>query len=112
MSWDEAHIGYWCRFTRTGSYNHNFWRLLQSPYYKKHISLKHDGNSDGVISLESNVAETISVYPDTERVLRRYGLYCAMCASAPMESIGQAASKHGVNSMLLNRLLADINRCV
>ena len=110
MSWDEAHIGYWCQFSRTGAYNHNFWRLLQSPYYKKSIDLKHDENSGEVINLESNVADTISLYPESERVLRRYGLYCAMCASAPMESIAQAGNRHGLTPILLNRLISDINR--
>ena len=35
VSWDEAHIGYWCKMKRIGDYNQNFWRLLQSPYYLK-----------------------------------------------------------------------------
>ena len=35
LSWDEAHIGYWCEFERYNeNYEASFWRLLQSPYYK------------------------------------------------------------------------------
>jgi CMP-N-acetylneuraminate monooxygenase len=112
ISWDEAHIGYWCKFSRKGSYNQNFWRLLQSPYYKKNIKLKNSQSNNTVVNLESNVAEIISAHPESERVFRRYGLYCSVCPSAFKESISQAGNRHGLSSLSLSRLLLDINRII
>ena len=41
ISWDEAHIGYWCSMKRQGDYNQNFWRLLQAPYYMKPLNINY-----------------------------------------------------------------------
>ncbi len=109
ISWDEAHIGYWCKLSRTGPYRQNFWRLLQSPYYKKSVKFKDCEDRGTVINLNSNIAETIALYPKSERVLRRYGLYCAICPFSFKENIVQAANRHGLDSISLNRLLIDIN---
>jgi CMP-N-acetylneuraminate monooxygenase len=36
ISWDEAHIGYWCEMYRSpDEYHFDFWRLLQAPYYER-----------------------------------------------------------------------------
>ena len=43
LSWDEAHIGYWCKFSRKHNiYNIELWKLLHAPWkarksYEKYI---------------------------------------------------------------------------
>ena len=59
VSWDEAHIGYWCKMKRTGEYNQNFWRLLQSPYY-----LKRGKKTDCKIA-NMNVSHLLKKYPSS-----------------------------------------------
>jgi hypothetical protein len=54
LSWDEAFIGYWCRFERHPDvYHAGFWRLLQAPYFKRSVetapadSQPHRSANDG-----------------------------------------------------------------
>lgn len=42
------------------------------------------------------------------RIIRRYGLYCAVCAHSPLETIRQGAKKHGLDDHQLARLIAEL----
>ena len=103
VSWDEAHIGYWCKMKRTGEYNQNFWRLLQSPYY-----LKRGKKTDCKIA-NMNVSHLLKKYPETDAILRRYGLYCSSCSSSFKENVLQAIEYHGLSEQDSKKLFRELN---
>jgi CMP-N-acetylneuraminate monooxygenase len=113
VSWDEAFIGYWCRFDRTPDvYHAGFWRLLQAPYYCRPARLAVPAAVDGIDS-GSSIAHMLECYgEDADRVLRRYGLYCLGCQHAPSETLEHAAMKHGLTDVLLDRLVAELRFAV
>ena len=65
LSWDEAFIGYWCRFDRHPNvYHSGFWRLFQAPYLRRPVDLatvNGTNDTDGELTLGSGVASTIRV---------------------------------------------------
>lgn len=106
LSWDEAFVGYWCRFFRTtDEYKIGFWRLLQAPYYKKHDQqLK---NNQQLLSLP--IENMIDIYGDNAiRVLNRFGLYCNSCEFAFSETLDLAMNKHGLSESQKNQLVNEI----
>jgi hybrid cluster-associated redox disulfide protein len=62
------------------------------------------------ITKDTTLAETIARYPRTEKVLIEYGLHCVGCEVASFETVGEAATTHGIKD--LTRLLDDLNRAV
>jgi CMP-N-acetylneuraminate monooxygenase len=110
LSWDEAFIGYWCRFDRHPNvYHSGFWRLFQAPYFQRPIDPRVS-SSDPVISPASTVAEILEAHGDqADRILRRYGLYCAGCDHSTAESIDMAARQHGVEPRL-DLLIKELNQ--
>jgi len=112
LSWDEAFIGYWCRFYRDENiYHTGFWRLLQAPYYlKSSASLYAQNLLDG----EDNIASLISRDNGKliESVLNRYGLYCGACHKSTSETIKQAAAYHGLGEAETHRLIKELNTII
>jgi CMP-N-acetylneuraminate monooxygenase len=108
LSWDEAFIGYWCRFDRHPNvYHAGFWRLLQAPYFKKGFDTRRAAS--GVVTRASTVAEVLEAHgPDADRVLRRYGLYCSGCQHSTAESIEAAARQHGVDAHRLELMVREL----
>lgn len=53
-----------------------------------------------------SVSEILDQNPDAEKIFISHGLNCLGCPGASMESLGEAASGHGVN---LETLLKDLN---
>jgi CMP-N-acetylneuraminate monooxygenase len=109
-SWDEAFIGYWCRFDRHPNvYHAGFWRLFQAPYFKK--SAIGPLPAPGVIDRRSTVAEVLETHGQTaDRILRRYGLYCSGCHHSTAESIEMAARQHGVDAHGVDMLVRELAR--
>jgi|GEM_PF-425863 len=107
-SWDEAHIGYWCRFSRSPDvYHAGFWRLLQAPYFKRPPSRPE--RSDPAISDQTIVADLLERHGGpAERILGRYGLYCTGCSRATWESIGTGARNHGLDEAQTERLVREL----
>jgi CMP-N-acetylneuraminate monooxygenase len=109
-SWDEAHVGFWCQFSRDPDvFSAGWWRLLQAPYYVKPAGLAKAGEwaqlEDG-----TSVADLIERHGSlVERILGRYGLYCAGCANAPSESVARAAERHGLAPDSTERLMRELN---
>jgi CMP-N-acetylneuraminate monooxygenase len=109
LSWDEAHIGYWCRFTRKPDVFHqNFWRLLQTPYYVKENSVNFSKKKK-VVSRFTNIAEIISKNSLNELILRRYGMYCTICNKGFAENIESGAKAHGLNETEIDKLIEELN---
>ena len=107
LSWDEAFVGYWCRFFRRDSdYKVGFWRLLQAPYYKKSDTKIKGG---GEIS-NTSIEEIIKTYGcDSIKVLNRFGLYCHSCEFAHSESLEIAMAKHGLTEIQKKQLILEIS---
>ena len=110
LSWDEAHIGHWCRFTRSPDVFHsNFWRLLQAPYYNKPADVSPA--TGDIISEASIVAEIVERYGiRADRLLRRYGLYCIGCGHSNWCSISQSGTTHGVDASRIQRLAVELRQ--
>lgn len=108
LSWDEAHIGYWCRFNRSSDvYHAGFWRLLQAPYFNRPPQLP--GN-DKSIAADSTIADLIENYGEqAERILRRYGLYCAGCHRSTADTVAFGARQHGIEERQVTRLVRELN---
>jgi CMP-N-acetylneuraminate monooxygenase len=112
LSWDEAHIGHWCRFSRQPDVFHaNFWRLLQAPYFAKPAALKPSSNkSNGPITSNWILADLIEKFgEDADRIIRRYGLYCAGCHHSTADTIAHGARQHGLDESRLQHLLSELN---
>ena len=109
LSWDEAHIGYWCRFTRKPDVFHqNFWRLLQTPYYVKQNAVNFS-TKERVITRKSNIAEIISNNSFNDLIFRRYGMYCSICSKGFAENIESGAKSHGLNDSEIDKLIEELN---
>ncbi len=58
------------------------------------------------ITKEMTFNEVLRAYPDTVKVLRKYGMNCFGCLGAEAESLEYGAVAHGVD---LGSLLKDLN---
>ncbi|MGH9944782.1 MAG: Rieske 2Fe-2S domain-containing protein [Pyrinomonadaceae bacterium] len=115
LSWDEAFIGYWCRFTRNPNvYHAGFWRMLQAPYFAKPAVTPAAAAVVGeLITSTSVIAEVLEVYGGrAERILRRHGLYCAGCQHSTFDSIDAGAKSHGLDKKQSERLVRELNRAL
>jgi CMP-N-acetylneuraminate monooxygenase len=110
LSWDEAHIGYWCRFTRSPDvYHAGFWRLLQAPYYCSRADAPRVDHEP--ITEETVIADLIETYGDqAARVMRRYGLYCVGCHHSPHDTVRLGARHHGLNARQIDALVRELNQ--
>ena len=109
ISWDEAHIGYWCKLHRSpDEYHFNFWRLLQAPYYERGIK-PHLGN--GGIHADRSISGILEDYGTVaDRILRRYGLYCMGCQYSSQETVRDGARAHGLSEDKTQRLVEELNQ--
>jgi CMP-N-acetylneuraminate monooxygenase len=109
LSWDEAFIGYWCRFTRDSNvYHAGFWRLFQAPYFNRRAD--PTASLPGLIDPASTVAEVLEAHgAEADRILRRYGLYCSGCQHSTTDSIEMAVRQHGVDARRAARLIRELN---
>jgi CMP-N-acetylneuraminate monooxygenase len=110
LSWDEAHIGFWCRFSRSrDTYHAGFWRLLQAPYFRR--AAEPPPSVVGAISPDSVIAEVLETYGEpAERILCRYGLYCTGCHRATYDSLALGARHHGLDPSQVERLVRELNK--
>ncbi len=111
LSWDEAHIGYWCKFSRNPDvYHAGFWRLLQTPYFRKSPQLTRTVHPE-TITGDTAIADVLEFYgDDADKILRRYGLYCLGCHHSTFESISIGARNHGINGADVDKLLLELNK--
>ncbi len=112
LSWDEAFIGYWCRFDRQPNvYHSGFWRLFQAPYYKRPVDVTT--SAPPAIDQSSTVAELLETHGDrADRILRRYGLYCLGCQHSTAESLEMAARQHGLEPKRCDLLIKELNQAL
>ncbi|MED2255219.1 Rieske 2Fe-2S domain-containing protein [Brevibacillus parabrevis] len=111
LSWDEAHIGYWCKFSRNPDiYHAGFWRLLQTPYLRKSPQIWKSFHPR-TITGDTVIADVLEFYgDDADRILRRYGLYCLGCHHSTSESISIGARNHGLNDADIDKMLLELKK--
>lgn len=111
ISWDEAHIGYWCKLDRTPDIFHpNFWRMLQAPYFRKKTKSIDDKTKSLDINGSYSIQELLDKHGENaDRLLRRYGLFCVGCQRANQETIFQGAKTHGLNDKKTKMLITELN---
>ncbi len=107
-SWDEAHIGYWCRFSRAPDiYHANFWRLLQAPRF---AALSRSGARSSEVTGDSIIVEVIETLGDrADRIIRRRGMYCVGCHRSPSETLAEGARNHGISASDVAHMIAELN---
>lgn len=110
LSWDEAHIGYWCRFSRNPDVFHaNFWRMLQAPYFGKPAELTRRGMPQD-ITAQTPIATILERKGEAaDRILRRQGLYCTGCQHSTSDTLAHGAKAHGLSEDQVTRMLVELN---
>lgn len=111
LSWDEAHIGYWCRFTRNPDiYHAGFWRLLQAPYFRKDALIPVKVSKE-YITQDTVIADLLEDYGiEADQILRRYGMYCFGCQHSTFDTLFIGAKSHSINMNDLNRMILELNQ--
>jgi CMP-N-acetylneuraminate monooxygenase len=111
-SWDEAHIGYWCRFARDpDNYHPGFWRLLQAPYYQKvpMFELVEGPGFRERVGRQTSLQYLVDRGRPIQRVLGRHGMHCAYCGKAFQETLADGAAFHGIPKAQLDRIILELN---
>ena len=110
LSWDEAHIGYWCEFSRDpDEYNIALWKLLHAPWEARKSSEKKNFDSLFEISSKTAIADLIEREgtPVVE-LLEKYGLYCSGCYASVGETIEEGCRMHGLGPERTSKLIDSI----
>ena len=117
LSWDEAHIGYWCKFSRYPDlYNMFFWRLLYAPWQgRKKLEVNNMSNQISKIKLDSNVSIANIIEfggkPAVE-ILEKYGLYCSGCNASLGESIVEGCKVHGLSALQTDKVINELQKII
>ncbi len=64
------------------------------------------------ITLETNVYEVISTYPDSQEVLIEYGIPCASCHFSSFDTLGDSVAEFGIDDADVKELLEQLNEIV
>ena len=106
LSWDEATLGYWCKFSRDPDiYNVALWKIFHSPWRaRKSIS------SDLLKPISTiSIADLIEQNGDKiSNILQKYGLFCVGCGSSIGENIHDACEIHGFSEKREESMIKEI----
>lgn len=110
LSWDEAHIGYWCIFHRNPDiYNLYLWKLLHAPWEARKNSFLPP-NSD---LFSTSIADLIEKNGDKiTKILEKFGLYCSGCYVSVGETIEEGCKIHGLNKNQTNDLIKQLDHVI
>ena len=53
------------------------------------------------ISKDTKIGELLDIFPESAPILMEIGMHCLGCPASQMETIGEAAMVHGIDSALL-----------
>ena len=82
---------------------------LDLALYTMHSSLTQKDTPMAKINKEMTFNDVLRKYPDTVKVLKKYGMSCFGCLGAEVESLEDGAAAHGVD---LDYLLKDLNKAL
>ena len=68
--------------------------------------------SKAKISVETNVYELITTYPDTVQILIEYGIPCASCHFSSYDTIQDSVVEFGLDDEDVADLLTELNEIV
>jgi len=106
LSWDEAQLGYWCRFSRSPDvYNVALWKILHSPWRARQSISRDLITPVSKISIADLIEQNGKKVSD---VLERHGLFCVGCSSAVGENISDACEIHGFSDSKKNNLIEEL----
>jgi len=110
LSWDEAHIGYWCTFHRNPDvYNLNLWKFLHAPWEARENSflpLNSDLFSTSIADLIEKGGDKIT------KILEKFGLYCSGCYVSVGETIEEGCKMHGLDKNQTNDLIKELDYAI
>jgi hybrid cluster-associated redox disulfide protein len=61
------------------------------------------------ITLQTNVYELITEYPDSQEVLIEYGIPCASCHFSSFDTIGDSVAEFGIDDEDVSDMLEQLN---
>jgi hybrid cluster-associated redox disulfide protein len=61
------------------------------------------------ITVDTNVFELISEYPDSQEILIEYGIPCASCHFSSYDTIGDSIAEFGIEEDDVKELLEQLN---
>jgi len=64
------------------------------------------------ITRKTAIGEAVSRYPETAKVMIKYGLHCVGCAVAGMENIEQGARRHGLDDKAIDKMVLEMNAAI
>jgi len=106
LSWDEAQLGYWCKFSRDPDiYNVALWKILHSPWRAR----KSISNELLMPISRISIADLIEHNGDKiSNILQKYGLFCVGCGSSIGENIHDACEIHGFSEQQKSNMIKEI----
>ena len=106
LSWDEAQLGYWCKFSRDPDiYNVALWKILHSPWRAR----KYISNELLMPISRISIADLIEHNGDKiSNILQKYGLFCVGCGSSIGENIHDACEIHGFSEQQKSSMIKEI----
>jgi len=116
LSWDEAHIGYWCKFSRYPDlYNISLWRLLHAPWQGRKKLEEETSNQISKTKFDSNVSIANIIEIGGKPVIElfeKYGLYCSGCNASLGENIIDGCKVHGLNASQTNKVINELQKII
>ena len=67
--------------------------------------------TDNKITKDTKIIDILNKNPKNIDIMLKYGLVCATCPLASIETLGQAARAYGMDEDTLNKMLDELNKC-
>ena len=116
LSWDEAHIGYWCIFSRDPDvYNIALWKLFHAPWKARNNKIFSNQIKPTSKSVSITILKNLAVADILEKfgnkpldILQKYGMYCSGCNASVGETLIEGCKSHGLSKKQTEILLEEI----
>ena len=69
--------------------------------------MKIDIDRVSVVTPETNIGDLVLFHPETAQILYDIGMHCLGCPASGAETVGEAASVHGIDPDKLTALLNE-----
>ena len=112
LSWDEAHIGYWCTFSRNpDTYNVALWKLFYAPWQARKNNHEVSNIETSEYLFGTSIADIVEKGgKNVIEVMENYGLYCVGCNTSMAETIDEGCYIHGIQKEKMLLLVEDLKK--